>query len=170
MDFDSTVLQAEAAPENPKENVEDGSSAVQEIMKLIPEEKREKAMSALTVIRQESFAGPIPPPQVLKGYEDVLPGSADRILKMAENQQQHRIEIEKKAISSQAENSKRGQIFAFIVFILCVIVGLVFAYLDMKTFAGVFLTTTMVILVGFFIGTKVKIHSNLKEKAKDQEQ
>lgn len=170
MDFDSTVIQAEADPENQKGNVEDGSSAIQEIMKMVPEESRAKAMSALTVIRQESFAGPIPPPQVLKGYEDILPGSADRILKMAENQQQHRIDIEKKAISSQADNSKRGQVFAFIVFILCTIIGIVFAYLGMKTFAGVFLTTTMVTLVALFIGEKVKIRSNLKDKAKDQVQ
>lgn len=170
MDFDSTVIHAEADPENQKGNVEGESPAVQEIIKMVPERDRERAMSALTIIRQESFAGPIPPPQVLKGYEDILPGSADRILKMAENQQQHRIEIEKKAISSQSENSKRGQIFAFIVFILCSFIGLAFAYFDMKTFAGIFLTGTMLALVALFIGGRVKIQANLKEKSKDQEQ
>lgn len=169
MDFDSTVIQAEANPERQKGNVEDESSAIQEIIKMVPEEDRERALSALTIIRQESFAGPIPPPQVLKGYEDILPGSADRILTMAENQQQHRLKIEDKAITSQAENSKRGQIFAFIVFILCTFIGLAFAYFDMKTFAGVFLTGTMLALVALFIGGKVKIQTNLKEKAKDQD-
>lgn len=35
----------------------------------------------------EQFSGPIPPPGAMRGYEDVLPGSADRILSMAEREQ-----------------------------------------------------------------------------------
>lgn len=35
---------------------------------------------------QSEYSGPIPPPNIIKGYEQVLPGSADRILKMAEKQ------------------------------------------------------------------------------------
>ena len=38
----------------------------------------------------ESFEGPLPPPAVLEGYERVLPGSAERILRMAEQQAEHR--------------------------------------------------------------------------------
>jgi len=30
------------------------------------------------------FSGPIPPPAVMDGYEKVLPGAAERILKMEE--------------------------------------------------------------------------------------
>lgn len=167
MDFDSQLIQAESQPnvENNKESL----SADQEIIRLVPEKDREKARNALMIIRQESFAGPIPPPQVLQGYESILPGSADRIIKMAESQQQHRINIEDKAVSGQVANTKRGQVFAFIVFILCVIVGLVFAYLDMKVFAGIFLTGTMVTVVGLFIGGKEKVHSDLKQKSSDQE-
>ena len=35
----------------------------------------------------EQFSGPIPPPSAMRGYEDVLAGSADRILSMAEREQ-----------------------------------------------------------------------------------
>jgi uncharacterized membrane protein len=34
--------------------------------------------------------GPLPPPDQFKDYEAILPGSADRILKMAEKEQDHR--------------------------------------------------------------------------------
>ncbi len=36
-----------------------------------------------------SFSGPLPPPEVFAKYEQILSGSADRILKMAENQSTH---------------------------------------------------------------------------------
>lgn len=167
MDFDSQVIQAENQPDDEKN--QDGSVAAQEIINLVPEQFREKAREQLMIIRQESFAGPIPPPQVLQGYESILPGSADRILSMAESQQKHRIEIEDKAISGQVENAKRGQVFAFIVFILCVFVALVLAYLGMKTYAGIFLTITMVTVIGLFIGGKGKVDADLKKKSEDQE-
>jgi uncharacterized membrane protein len=30
------------------------------------------------------FAGPLPPPQILEKYNSIVPGSAERIIKMAE--------------------------------------------------------------------------------------
>lgn len=50
---------------------------------------------AIVESRDEFFSGPIPPPQTMAGYETALPGSADRILKMAEEQSAHRQEMEK---------------------------------------------------------------------------
>jgi uncharacterized membrane protein len=48
----------------------------------------------------EMYIGPIPPPSIMEGWEKVLPGSADRILKMAEKQSAHRISIEAKVIDA----------------------------------------------------------------------
>ena len=44
---------------------------------------------------KEEYSGPIPHPNILKQFEEVIPGSADRILKMAEKEQEHRHEFEK---------------------------------------------------------------------------
>lgn len=49
---------------------------------------------------EERFSGPIPHPRILKGYEEILPGSADRILTMAENQSKHRQAIEAEVVHS----------------------------------------------------------------------
>src|SRR5258705_11795241 len=38
---------------------------------------------------QTIYQGPLPPPENFAAYEHVLPGAADRILKMAENQAAH---------------------------------------------------------------------------------
>ena len=47
----------------------------------------------------EQYSGPIPPPKMFHDYEQVLPGSADRILSMAEHEQKHRIGYEKLGIT-----------------------------------------------------------------------
>ena len=42
---------------------------------------------AIQTVRAESFSGPLPPPDLLDAYERTSPGLADRIVKMAENEQ-----------------------------------------------------------------------------------
>ena len=37
-----------------------------------------------TKIVSQKFSGPLPPPELLEGYERILTGAADRILRMAE--------------------------------------------------------------------------------------
>ncbi len=63
----------------------------------------------------ELFSGPLPKPEILQKYNEVLPGLADRILVMAEPQAQHRQGLERKMIATRARNESLGQIFAFII-------------------------------------------------------
>lgn len=42
------------------------------------------------VTYEESFRGPLPPPSTLAQYEETLPGSAERLMTMAEVQAEHR--------------------------------------------------------------------------------
>ena len=66
-----------------------------------------------------AWSAPIPPPVALQQYEEILPGSADRILKMAEDQAGHRIELEKTVVSG---DSKRSYIGLFLGFVLSMMV------------------------------------------------
>ena len=75
-----------------------------------PEQK-----SAQAIVMSESWSGPFPPPSVIEKYEDMVPGAADRILKMTENQTAHRIEIEKIVIRGDSTRSYLGLIFGFIL-------------------------------------------------------
>lgn len=83
------------------------------ILSAVPENKKKEVKEALMVIRGEMYSGPIPPPEALARYEEIQPGAADRIIKMAEKQQEHRMSLETKAIGGQIDQSKRGQIFWF---------------------------------------------------------
>lgn len=140
------------------------------ILSAVPENKKKEVEEALMVIRGEMYSGPIPPPEALARYEEIQSGAADRIIKMAEKQQEHRMSLETKAIGGQIDQSKRGQIFGFIVILLCISVAVFFAVaFGMTTFAEIFLTVTMVILVTLFITGKNVMRKDLKEKSKDQE-
>jgi uncharacterized membrane protein len=63
---------------------------------------------------QTVFSGPLPPPEVLEKYNTILPGAAERILRMAEIQSEHRQGLEKRVIGSDIKRSFWGSIFAFI--------------------------------------------------------
>jgi uncharacterized membrane protein len=56
----------------------------------------------------QGFTGPIPPPQVLAGYEAVLPGLANRIVTMAERQSQHRQSLEQQVVSANIRHAEIG--------------------------------------------------------------
>lgn len=93
--------------------------------------KRKKTVSTVeNKLVTEQFQGPIPPPQVLSGYEQLLPGSADRILSMAEKETEHRQKMETKALDaeiegskSEAKDTKRGQICGLIIGITALVSG-----------------------------------------------
>ena len=53
----------------------------------IPAEAQETELPtdrSFLLLSAEKFDGPIPHPSILKGYNDVVPGAAERILAMAE--------------------------------------------------------------------------------------
>ena len=79
----------------------------------------------VAIIRQSqvAFSGPIPPPNLLKKYDDALPGAADRILSMAEKEQSHRHLSEDKQVDAASRDSFLGLLFALIVTITVVVLG-----------------------------------------------
>jgi len=76
----------------------------------------------LQVSMVASFTGPLPHPALLKGYEEVRPGAAQRIIAMAESQGAHRRQLEVKMSAAsvsemnlQFTENKRGQTCAVVV-------------------------------------------------------
>lgn len=138
------------------------------IMNAVPESKKEEVKEALMVIRSETFSGPIPPPEALEKYEQIQPGAADRILKMAEKQMEHRMSLENRVIGGQVQQGKRGQIFGFVLVFVCVAVAIFFAvYLQMNGFAATFLCVTMVTVVALFVTGKRTVSKDIESKSKD---
>lgn len=136
------------------------------LIALVPKDKKKQANAIVSVVKESmvAFSGPIPPPDQFEQYERVLPGSADRILQMAEKQQEHRMAIEKEAISKSLNHNKRGQTFGFIAMLLMLALSVFFVFFGMKVWAGIIGSITIVTLVTLFITGNVKTSQDLKSK------
>lgn len=64
-----------------------------EVLETLPENAR------IAVVEAAALSGPLPPPTMYGEYDNVLSGSAERILRMAEKEQDHRIEWENDALN-----------------------------------------------------------------------
>jgi len=129
-------------------------------------QKLEQLLSSPMAVSSFHYQGPIPPASELAGIDRIIPGGADRIIRMAENQAQHRQDIEKVVITCQQNQSGQGQWFAFIIALALVGTG-TFCILKSHDWAGaVIITSTLVSAAGTFIVGKSSQKQNLAEKNK----
>lgn len=97
------------------------------------------------------FSGPLPHPAILAKYEEILPGAADRIIKMAEEQSKHRQFLENKVISSGVINSKLGLIFGLIIGLAGIIASVILGIYGQPLLSGIIGIGSIGSLVGTFI-------------------
>jgi len=75
-----------------------------------------------TSIQQtEQWTGPLPHPEALARFNEVVPGSADRIIAMAEREQAHRTEMQRSVLNAEIGDNRRGHYLGFAVAIAEVI-------------------------------------------------
>ena len=101
--------------------------------------KEEPEFSTLQGIESElhcNFAGSLPSPEVLAEYNHLVAGAADRMISIAEKEQEHRHKMQEKLLDArlialkQAKNERRlGQIFAFSLAVVAVVSGAITAML-----------------------------------------
>jgi uncharacterized membrane protein len=105
----------------------------------------------IQVIKETSFRGPIPHPEILKGYDGVVKDGAERIFAMAEKQSNHRMQLERRVIEEELKQSRLGQLFGFIIGMLGLGLAVLLAMFGHETVASIFGTTTIIGLVTVFV-------------------
>lgn len=102
-------------------------------------------------VQIEKIEGPIPPPWILKEYESILPGSADRIVSMAEGVATHKQGVESRALDLTFETIRRGQLLGAAVVLFALIAGVVALITGYEDFAETLISTTLVALAAIFV-------------------
>jgi uncharacterized membrane protein len=128
-------------------------------------EERHRAEILHAAVEISRFSGPLPHPEDLAKYEQVLPGSADRIISMAEHQAEHRRNLEKTVILSNVTLQQWGLACAFILAMTAISGGI---WLSLRGMSGVGLTaiiSALAALVGVFVYGKSEQKKELREKA-----
>jgi uncharacterized membrane protein len=133
--------------------------SIQETVPTSASEVIELATEVLQTIEmyQGTFDSPLPPPQILAMYEDVLPGSVDRLFKLVEEEAIHRRhgdlhsrEMEAIVVRGNNRRAYLGQAAAFAIAIVLTGVGAFLIDHDHDAAGTTLVTTTVLGLVTIF--------------------
>lgn len=102
-------------------------------------------------IQERQYSGPIPPPEILSGFEQIVPGAAERILAMAEENGKHQRDMEQKALAVAFRTVLIGQIFGLVIGILAFITCIIALYLGSEKTAMTIGGVTITGLVAAFV-------------------
>jgi uncharacterized membrane protein len=80
-------------------------------------------LSAISVRTVRSHIGPLPPPDVIRGYDDIYPGAASQLFRGLEIEQTHRHNLENRALNADIGDSKRKDFISFVTAVVGLIVA-----------------------------------------------
>ena len=112
----------------------------------LSEDQKAKAVVKVVASKSEIYSGPIPHPDHLRQYDEINPGSAKLIIQMFVEQSEHRRKQEDKTLDANIKGFALGQIFGFILLLVCLIGGFILVWFD-KNAAG--MTSIIVAVAGF---------------------
>lgn len=93
----------------------------------------------------------LPPPATLQKYEQIMPGLVKMLVRNAEQQTLHRLEIEKRTLKSNYVKSFAGLIFGFLIGIFGLGGGFYLTFKGYNVIGVIFTSSTLVTLVMTFI-------------------
>lgn len=112
---------------------------------------KSERFQAMMVRHETSFSGPLPPPDSIREYNQILPGGAERIFAMAEKEQGHRHAVTSTAVNGSVNKDRRGQWMGFSIAIIILAMAAVFAWRGNTTFAGTLVAIDLLGLVSVFV-------------------
>lgn len=124
-------------------------SEMLEIIEKLPEEDREKAL--IEILSVQKFSGPLPPPSILREYNDVIPGTGEVLIDSFLTQGNHRRSMEKYQIEAIVNEGRRGQIFGFSIALIVLAMAFASVLLGHTVFAITLASTTIIALVSVFV-------------------
>lgn len=133
-----------------------------DLPEFIPEDIKEEIISR--IVLQEQYSGPLAHPRIVAGYEQHLPGSADRILTLAEEQQSHRMQQENRGQQAAIERDKRAMNRGFVLALSLMLVSALAIYLGSDLVGFGMVATSVVSLAGVFLYSHHSTQQELREK------
>jgi uncharacterized membrane protein len=112
------------------------------------------------MVRGMAWAAPIPPPEVLERYERIVLGAARRMVAMAEREQEHRHDLDRRTLDDAAARARRGQWMALVAALAFLVGGVIVTVAGHPAVGGVILGAAVVSVGGAFaVGHRPPIES-----------
>ena len=146
------MKQQVGSPANGQENrelVKAIETAVPDITKKLNRGEIQKLGLAIT--HQRFYQGPIPKPEDMAAYNQLIPNGAERIMCEAERFSAHRREMEKLAIPRELRQNLLGQLFSYSIATGALAAGSFLAYTGHDAVGGTLITVTIGTLAVAFL-------------------
>lgn len=123
-----------------------------------------QAVAAYVHEVEEHYSGPLPHPRHLEHFESTLPGAANRILLMAEQEQVHRHNWETKELRSSIFTERLGLLGGISVAIGLIAGAVICAYVDATAIGIALVAASAVSMVPAIINGREWLHSRQPSK------
>ena len=128
-----------------------GNATVDEISQRTAEILVERSASDHPITIVSQYRGPIPPATEMERLERIHPGTADRIITMAENEQKHVHEMQKQMLVINEKTVWRGQVFGLTIGVVAIVAGAATAMMGQEIAGGFIGTGGVAALVWAFL-------------------
>ena len=123
------------------------------------------AGATVSLVRQELYAGPLPPPNMLAEYDRIQPGFANRIFQLTEEQAHHRMSLERAVVLGDMKRSWVGLWCGLTVSLAAMVIAGILAWTGQGLAAGFVATMDIGSIVGTFVYATLKRKQERLEKA-----
>lgn len=127
---------------------------------------KETAIRIMSFVAEEHYSGALPHPRLIAQFKEVMPDAPERIFRMAEKQQDHRIHLEKTVIEGDVKRADLGLVLGFILFIVFGVGGIILLYVGKQIEGYVALGTSIAGGVVNFIRVGRERTKAIQEQAK----
>ena len=129
---------------------------------------QESSPANAVLVSQQRWRGPLPPPDILSGY-NVVENGAERLFSMIEKQSDHRMRIESTVVQSDNNLATRGQWFGLIVVLAVLGLAGYMAYLGATAAAAAVVAIDVVGLAAVFVYSRLSRQDTRERQPEDDE-
>lgn len=126
------------------------------VSSIVGRDKAPQVTAQVVALISERFSGPIAHPRHLREYEDISPGAADRIIRMAEEALNHQKRMEEMSLVGDIQDVKDGRFYGFCALIILIFAALASGLYGQQALALAFLGTGVIGTIGAFINGKAE--------------
>lgn len=127
---------------------------------IVPGPQRSQVVAqVISLVQEERFSGPICHPKHLREYEEALPGSADRIVSMAESALTHSRSMQELALKADIADMREGRRLGFAGLVLLIGGAILCGALGQVTIALALLGTSAIGALGTLIRGRGRLKS-----------
>jgi len=110
------------------------------------------------------YEAPLPPPHMLRQYEETLPGAADRIFTLMEEQTHHRLGLEDRQQIADISTERRSQLIGAAISLMSIAAAFFLIYQGKSIPGTTVFITTCASLIGLFIAGRLTQKKEREDK------